>query len=132
MITVCEGRFQERRRRRRKRQGMTRQDDNTRTRTHIHTKENRSSHVFSLEKLPFQCMNQCCKVLMLCHTPEWPSELKKQVSYVNRFRINYFELTCLAANSSSRPSPTTTYVGFRPNRVCIRSKQLSLPILVAL
>ena len=37
--------------------------------------------------------------------------------------------TCLAAVSSSRPSPTTTYVHLRPKRDTIRSKQLSLPRL---
>ena len=35
--------------------------------------------------------------------------------------------TCLEAASSSRPSPTTTYVHFRPKRDTIRSKQLSFP-----
>ena len=41
--------------------------------------------------------------------------------------IVFASVTCLDAASSSRPSPTTTYVHFRPNRDTIRSKQLSLP-----
>ena len=36
-------------------------------------------------------------------------------------------LTFFAADSSSLPSPTTTYVHFRPKRETILSKQLSLP-----
>lgn len=36
-------------------------------------------------------------------------------------------ITCLAAISSSRPSPITTYVTFFPNLDTILSKQLSLP-----
>lgn len=36
-------------------------------------------------------------------------------------------VTCLAAISSSRPSPITTYVTFFPNLDTILSKQLSLP-----
>ena len=42
----------------------------------------------------------------------------------------FASVTCLDAASSSRPSPTTTYVHFRPNRDTIRSKQLSLPAMV--
>ncbi len=37
MITVCEGRFKERRQKQKKRQGMTRQDNNT----HMDTEEKR-------------------------------------------------------------------------------------------
>ena len=37
------------------------------------------------------------------------------------------KFTCFAANSSSRPSPITTYVTFFPKRETILSKQLSFP-----
>ncbi|CAF4831436.1 unnamed protein product, partial [Rotaria sp. Silwood2] len=35
--------------------------------------------------------------------------------------------TCLAANSSSRPSPITTYVGFLPNLIFSMSNTLPRP-----
>lgn len=41
--------------------------------------------------------------------------------------IFFTMVTCLAAISSSRPSPITTYVTFFPNLDTILSKQLSLP-----
>lgn len=45
-----------------------------------------------------------------------------------RIQTMFFALvTCLAAISSSRPSPITTYVTFFPNLDTILSKQLSLP-----
>lgn len=80
---------------------------------------------------------------MICDPPEWHVMLERERTA--RFRQGFsaeleagskFPLqcpssavspTCLAATSSSRPSPITTYVTFFPKRDTILSKQLSLP-----